>query len=92
MKSYIVETTSGGLYLRNRKFIKGRRNYNEEEVEEKEEKEALFNEGEQGLLDQQRERAEPALTPRSYAAVVAGSSRIQPGPVTRSRAKLQDAV
>ena len=92
MKSYIVETTSGGLYLRNRKFIKERRNYNEEEVEEKEEKEALFNEGEQGLLDQQRERAEPALTPRSYAAVVAGSSRIQPGPVTRSRAKLQDAV
>ena len=89
MKSYIVETTSGGLYLRNRKFIKERRNYNEEEVEEKE---ALFNEGEQGLLDQQRERAEPALTPRSYAAVVAGSSRIQPGPVTRSRAKLQDAV
>ena len=87
MKSYIVETSSGGLYLRNRKFIRGRRNHNEEEEEKKEEKGELFNEGEQGLMGQQRERA----APRSYAAVVAGTQAAPAGPVTRSRAR-KDAV
>ena len=85
MKSYIVETTTGGLYLRNRKFIRKRMTKDEEE-EEKEEKGLSGNEGRQELRTQQRERAEPLPSPpRSYAAVVAGTT--QPGPVTRSRAR-----
>ena len=83
MKSYIVETSTGGLYLRNRKFIR-KRVTKEEEQEEKEEEELLGNEGRQELGTQQRERAEP-LPARSYAAVVAGTTHA--GPVTRSRAR-----
>ena len=84
MRSYIVETGSGRLYLRNRKFIKRRKKEEEnEEEEEEEEKEGRSNEGEQQVMIQQREPSPPT----SYAAVVAG--RIPAGPLTRSRARAE---
>ena len=79
MRSYIVETTSGRLYLRNRKFIQRRKEKEEKEKEEEEEERIKGNEGEQQLLTRERE------PPRSYAAVVAAG--IPAGPVTRSRAR-----
>ena len=79
MRSYIVETTSGRLYLRNRKFIQRRKEKEEKEKEEEEEERIKRNEGEQQLLTRERE------PPRSYAAVVAAG--IPAGPVTRSRAR-----
>ena len=83
MRSYIVETGSGRLYLRNRKFIKRRKKEEEnEEEEEEEEKEGRSDEGKQQVMIQQRE-----LSPPTYEAVVAG--RIPAGPLTRSRTRAQ---
>ena len=86
-KCYSVETTSGGLYLRNRRFIKSRKECEEVEVEEKGES---CKEGEKTVLTQHEEGAVAAGghgRPHLYAAVVAAGDRIQRGPVTRSRSK-----
>ena len=87
-KSFIVETETGGLYLRNRKFIKTRK--------EKEEKGEMSNEGEVEDMTQQ-ERAEMeaagqdrgAAGRRSYASVAreAVNSQAHRGVTTRSRAR-----
>ena len=53
-KCYSVETTSGGLYLRNRRFIKSRKECEEVEVEEKGES---CKEGEKTVLTQHEEGA-----------------------------------
>ena len=86
-KSFIVETDSGGLYLRNRKFIKSR--------EEKEGKEKISNEGEVEQLSQEEKEAaagqesgEPGRR-RSYATVAreAVKPTVHKGVTTRSRAR-----
>ena len=86
-KCYSVETTSGGLYLRNKRFIKSRKECEEVEVEEKGES---CKEGEKTVLTQHEEGAVAAGEhgrPHLYAAVVAAGDRIQRGPVTRGRSK-----
>ena len=75
-KCYSVETTSGGLYLRNRRFIKSRKECEEVEVEEKEESR---KEGEKTVLTQHEEGAVAAggTAGRTYAAVMAAGDRIR---------------
>ena len=85
MRSYIVETTSGSLYLRNRKFIRGRGENREEE--ENEVVTGIRHEGQLSgpeSLSQQGAETQPR---RTYAAVLAGGGSTRAGPVTRSRAR-----
>ena len=91
-RSFIVETESGGLYLRNRRFIKSR--------EEKEEGEGvkISNEGGQGELTHEKrevtageERGKPGGR-RTYAAVTRAAAKptvptAPKGVTTRSRAR-----
>ena len=94
-RSFIVETDSGGLYLRNRRFIKSRVEREEAEGEGGK----ILNEGDTGGLSQEKrevtagkEGGKQPAGRQTYAAVTRAASRptvptVTQGVTTRSRAR-----